>query len=110
MKAFVYILKSRKDDKYYIGSTINLQNRLFRHKNGYVPATKNRLPVELVFKKEFVNLSLARKEEYYIKKQKNSRFIEKLIVGSLAQLAEQRTLNALHPSIKNHLIVDTTIL
>ncbi|NTW46000.1 MAG: GIY-YIG nuclease family protein [Candidatus Moranbacteria bacterium] len=44
---FVYSLKCK--DGYYIGCTDDLKERLSRHQNGYVPATKNRLPVELDF-------------------------------------------------------------
>lgn len=44
---YVYSLKCR--DGYYIGCTDDLKERLSRHQNGYVPATKNRLPVELNF-------------------------------------------------------------
>jgi len=36
----VYILKCI-DEKSYTGCTENLEERLKRHNNGYVPATKN---------------------------------------------------------------------
>jgi putative endonuclease len=43
---YVYILKCG-DAKHYYGCTTNIHERLERHKKGYVPATKERLPVEL---------------------------------------------------------------
>ena len=44
---YVYSLSCK--DGYYIGCTDNLKERLKRHQNGNVPATKNRLSVELDF-------------------------------------------------------------
>ncbi|MEP7162681.1 MAG: GIY-YIG nuclease family protein [Candidatus Moraniibacteriota bacterium] len=44
---YVYSLKCK--DGYYIGCTDNLKERLERHQNGHVPATKNRLPIVLEF-------------------------------------------------------------
>ena len=43
----VYILKC-SDEKLYIGCTEDLDERLARHNNGYVPATENRRPVKLI--------------------------------------------------------------
>ncbi|MFC1612595.1 GIY-YIG nuclease family protein [Patescibacteria group bacterium] len=80
--AHVYILKSFRDDGFYIGSTRNLDNRIRRHFKGRSKSTKNRLPLELVYKKEFENYSEAAKFEYYIKRQKSRKFIESLIQGN----------------------------
>jgi len=44
---YVYSLKCK--DGYYIGCTNDLEDRIKRHKNGEVSATKERLPVELSF-------------------------------------------------------------
>ncbi len=43
---YVYSLKCR--DGYYIGCTDDLEARIERHRNGYVSATKDRLPIKLV--------------------------------------------------------------
>lgn len=40
--SYVYILKSLKDNKQYIGSTINLSKRMLAHNKGHVKSTKNR--------------------------------------------------------------------
>jgi putative endonuclease len=45
----VYILKSRKDNKFYIGSTNNLKKRLKQHNNKQVRSTAKRTPLELVY-------------------------------------------------------------
>lgn len=43
---YVYILKC-KDDLLYTGCTSDLRERIDRHNKGYVPATKNRIPIKL---------------------------------------------------------------
>ncbi len=43
----VYVLKC-SDGKPYTGCTDDLEERLLRHKNGYIPATKDRRPIELI--------------------------------------------------------------
>ena len=51
--AYVYILKCA-DDSYYVGSTTNLDRRLFEHQNGLIRGyTESRRPVELVWSAEF---------------------------------------------------------
>ncbi|OGH11819.1 MAG: hypothetical protein A2857_03935 [Candidatus Levybacteria bacterium RIFCSPHIGHO2_01_FULL_36_15] len=45
---YVYLLKSLKDYKQYIGSTINLEKRLEKHNRGEVKSTKYRRPLKLI--------------------------------------------------------------
>lgn len=47
---FVYILYSKKFDKYYIGQTKNVRNRLNRHNAGFEKATAPYRPWEVVWK------------------------------------------------------------
>ncbi|HUV46842.1 MAG TPA: GIY-YIG nuclease family protein [Candidatus Bathyarchaeia archaeon] len=44
----VYLLKSLKDNKKYIGSTTNLLKRIKNHQNGLVKSTKYRRPLALI--------------------------------------------------------------
>lgn len=46
---FTYVLKSKKDNKLYIGWTNKLMLRLQKHNGGQVKATKDRVPFELVY-------------------------------------------------------------
>jgi putative endonuclease len=46
---YVYIIKSKKDQKFYIGCTGNLKNRLTEHNSGKVEATKYRKPFDLIY-------------------------------------------------------------
>jgi hypothetical protein len=41
---FVYILKSKKDNNLYIGSTNNIKKRMKEHNGGKVFSTKPRIP------------------------------------------------------------------
>ena len=77
--AYVYILQSQRDGRYYVGSTSNLEERLRHHKGGYTPSTKRFGIVELVFKQEFQSLRTARLVEKRLKKFKRKDFLEKII-------------------------------
>jgi len=79
MTGFVYILKSLKNDTFYIGSTINLKQRLIEHQNGRSKYTSEILPVELVFSQKYPTLQIARKIEYWLKRQKDRDFIFRII-------------------------------
>ena len=64
---YVYILKSLKDQKLYIGLTNNIDRRLQQHNNGDVFATKGRRPLVLVRVEKFDSRSLAAKREKFLK-------------------------------------------
>ena len=49
----VYVLKSKKDGKLYVGCTGNFKLRLKQHQEGLVVSTRNRRPLDLVYKEEF---------------------------------------------------------
>ncbi|PJE51467.1 MAG: hypothetical protein COV29_00585 [Candidatus Yanofskybacteria bacterium CG10_big_fil_rev_8_21_14_0_10_36_16] len=46
-KWYIYVLKSKKDSKYFIGSTSNIKNRIEKHNSGATKSTKNRRPLIL---------------------------------------------------------------
>ena len=64
---YVYILRSGKDGKLYIGSAPDLKKRLEKHQNGYVPATKNRRPLRLVYYEAYIMPRDAQRRERYLK-------------------------------------------
>jgi len=45
---YVYVLKSKKDNKNYVGYTKNLKLRFERHNKGLVLSTKNRIPLPYI--------------------------------------------------------------
>jgi len=44
---YIYVLLCN-DKRTYIGCTNNLKDRIFRHNKGYILATKDRLPIDLI--------------------------------------------------------------
>ncbi len=65
---YVYILKSLKDEKLYIGSTNNLRRRLSEHNDGLNRSTKARRPFEIRYYEACYNEHDVRKREYALKK------------------------------------------
>ncbi len=46
---YVYVLKSKKYDELYIGSTNDLKRRIIEHNTGKVESTKRKKPYKLVY-------------------------------------------------------------
>ena len=76
---FLYILKSLANDRYYVGSTNNLERRLKEHNTGKSKYTKLTKPFILVFKKEYKSVKEARFIEGKLKKFKSKNIIDKII-------------------------------
>lgn len=74
-----YVLKSKKDDKLYTGSTNNLKERKKQHDNGQVNSTKNRRPLILVYYEAIPTKLRALQREEYFKTAWGKRFIKKQI-------------------------------
>ncbi|MEK7450765.1 MAG: GIY-YIG nuclease family protein [Patescibacteria group bacterium] len=68
MKSFVYVLKSLKDNRQYIGSTINVDKRLAQHNNGSVKSTKHRLPFIIKYVIEYDDIKKAAEMEKKFKR------------------------------------------
>ncbi|MBP9686587.1 MAG: GIY-YIG nuclease family protein [Candidatus Doudnabacteria bacterium] len=75
---YVYILLC-SNDRYYVGSTPDLYRRITEHRSAKNAATKNLLPIELVFSQQFSSLLEARRAEAWIKRQKDRSLVEKII-------------------------------
>ena len=75
----IYILRSMKNNRYYIGCTKDMERRLNEHNSGETKGNRYYRPFELVYKEEYDNPAEARKRERYIKSQKSRKFIERLI-------------------------------
>ena len=74
-----YILYSEKLNKYYVGSTTDIQRRLEEHNRGKEKFTSTGVPWKLVYKEIFQELKQARQRELHIKKMKSRKYIESLI-------------------------------
>lgn len=75
----VYILKSLKDGKRYIGSTNDLERRVKQHNKGQVRSTSHRRPFIILYKEEFMVEQEARKREKFLKTHKGFNELRKLI-------------------------------
>ncbi len=73
---YTYILKSVKDNNLYVGFTENLKNRFDEHISGRVDATKNRLPVKLIYYEACLSKEKAIEREKYFKTGFGRRFLK----------------------------------
>ncbi|MEK7553648.1 MAG: GIY-YIG nuclease family protein [Patescibacteria group bacterium] len=76
---YIYIIKSLKTKKYYIGSSSNIEKRLKQHNSYRVKSTKSFVPWELIYTESFTNRNIAVKREQQLKNWKSREAIEKLI-------------------------------
>ncbi|HCC59838.1 MAG: hypothetical protein A2402_00405 [Candidatus Staskawiczbacteria bacterium RIFOXYC1_FULL_37_43] len=76
---FVYILKSIKDNGYYIGQAENINKRLDMHNRGLVKSTRLRVPFVIVKTESFDTRAEARKRENYLKKLKGGNEFHRII-------------------------------
>jgi putative endonuclease len=81
MEWYVYLLKSLKDNKYYIGQTFDVYKRFKKHNKGLVKSTKSRCPFTLIGYEIYLTQSEARWQEYELKhhSDKKRKFVEKLL-------------------------------
>lgn len=64
---YVYVLKSKKDGKLYIGFTEDLKKRFKEHNQGLVESTKPRRPLNLIFYEVFESKQDAVYREKFLK-------------------------------------------
>ena len=80
---YVYVLKSVKDNKLYIGKTKNLKRRFKEHNNGQVPATKTRRPLKLIFYEAFLDSKDAGRDELFFKTGYGREVLKEKLKNSL---------------------------
>ena len=80
---WVYVLKSKSDDNLYIGSTLDLEKRLYYHNSGKVRSTKSRRPLEIIYKEQYCSATDARKRENFLKTGQGRKLLRGLIEGNL---------------------------
>ncbi len=85
MIGYVYILQCN-NGRYYVGSTSDIQRRFEEHSRGKNKATKNLLPVRLIFYQHFSSLGDARRIEYKLKSWKSRQIIEKIVASGYIQV------------------------
>ncbi len=65
---YTYFLKSKRDDRFYTGSTDNLRRRLEEH--------NHRAPFELIYYEACLNEQDARAREKYLKSGMGKRYLK----------------------------------
>ena len=78
---YVYVLKSKKDNKLYYGFTDDLKRRINEHNNKEVHSTKSRVPFELIYFENTSNIIEARKRERYFKSGFGRKYVKNRIMA-----------------------------
>ena len=79
MPFYTYVLYSEARNRYYVGSTFDLQIRLSQHNSGMNKSTKSGIPWKIMYYEIFETYSLAVSREFQIKKKKSRKYIEWII-------------------------------
>ncbi|OHA49534.1 MAG: hypothetical protein A2991_04280 [Candidatus Terrybacteria bacterium RIFCSPLOWO2_01_FULL_58_14] len=83
---YVYILQSPNCQRWYIGSTIDLEKRVREHNANRVSATRKKGPWLPLFVQEYETLQSARKIEAWLKRQKSRLLLQRIIrEGNIAK-------------------------
>ncbi|GAH60337.1 unnamed protein product [marine sediment metagenome] len=72
---YIYVLISKKDNKFYVGYTDDLKRRIEQHNNGYVESTKHRRPLKLIYYEVCINQQDALHREKYLKTSFGKKYI-----------------------------------
>jgi len=64
---YLYILKSLNNNKFYIGVSKDIKERLHKHNKGWSKSTKPFKPWEIAYTEEFIDKKLAYKREFFLK-------------------------------------------
>ncbi|MCH8476222.1 MAG: GIY-YIG nuclease family protein [Opitutales bacterium] len=73
---YVYVLRSLKDMRFYVGLANNLSGRLEQHNKGKVPSTRSRTPLELIYWEGCLNRHDAARREKYLKTAWGKRYLK----------------------------------
>src|SRR5712691_2910799 len=82
MSFHVYILLSETTNRYYVGQTQDVEERLAYHNANYSKSLRNRGPWRLVHEEEYKTRAQAMRRERQIKSWKDRAMIERLVSAS----------------------------
>ncbi len=82
MSFHVYILLSETTNRYYVGQTQDVTERLAYHNANYSKSLRNRGPWQLVYQEEYKTRGQAIRRERQIKSWKDRGMIERLVSAS----------------------------
>jgi putative endonuclease len=72
---YIYILRSKLTQRYYVGSTEIVEKRLQEHNSGKSKSTRAGIPWELIHRESFATRSEARIQEQKIKSRGIGRYL-----------------------------------
>ncbi len=74
---YAYLLRSNKGDKFYVGYTSDLKQRVELHNEGQVEPTRSRRPLEFVYCEASLHQedALHRERDIYLKTTYGNRYI-----------------------------------
>lgn len=81
---YVYILQSKKDRRWYTGSTGDLRKRFNQHNAGESAWTKHRGPFDLIYYEACLHEQDARSRETYLKSGMGKRYLNNRLKRFLA--------------------------
>jgi len=84
----VYVLLSQKDNKFYIGYTTNLHERLTSHIFGKSLATEQRRPFALLFCEYYLSKHDATRREKYFKTTIGKKTLRIVLKDSLIEVTD----------------------
>jgi len=80
---YTYVLKSEKDNKFYVGFTKDIKLRFEKHSKGQVESTRDRRPLNLIYYEGCLSQADATKREKYLKTYHGKMFIKKRLKSYL---------------------------
>ncbi len=90
---YTCVLHNASTNRYYVGHTPDLKNRLKEHLSGYVKSTKSNLHYELVWYCAFKERNLATSFEKYLKSGSGVAFMKKRFFKSSVVFAKDTISN-----------------
>ena len=73
---YTYVIRSKKDNKFYTGTTTDLRKRFSEHNESKVVSTKNRGPFELIYYEVCIDKGDAFARERYLKTGMGKRYLK----------------------------------
>ena len=74
---YVYVIRSLKNGRFYIGCTNNIERRLQEHNKGKSKYTRLTRPFELIYREELDSLINARRREKLLKGGKGREWLKR---------------------------------
>lgn len=82
---YTYVLRSKKDRRFYTGSTVDLQKRFKLHNSNNILFTKGRGPFSLVYYEACIDDHDARMREMYLKSGRGKNYLRRRLKRFLSR-------------------------